>query len=179
MLLPLCDMRYCMLPLHLLHFEIKKLWNWLTPLDQRVKKYILFLDCRTFVVTGNWWNSPFFKSDPSELSWVVVLIQSVHYIEHKDWTAGLDSGAIWEIPYTIVNQLHRPDCTLYSTGDDRSICTYSMWAEAYVQYAVRILLYNSCRGVMFFGRGCALVRIRVSIEFEKEKKIYIPEKKIG
>ena len=52
-----------------------------------------------------------------------------------------------------------------------------MWAEAYVQYAVRILLYNSCRGVMFFGRGCALVRIRVSIEFEKEKKIYIFQKR--
>ena len=49
-----------------------------------------------------------------------------------------------------------------------------MYSTQYVYFCITVV-----GGVMFFGRGCALVRIRVSIEFEKEKKIYIPEKKIG
>ena len=32
---------------------------------------------------------------------------------------------------------------------------------------------------MFFGRGCALVRIRVSIEFEKEKIYIFQKRKLG
>ena len=47
----------------------------------------------------------------------------IHYIEQKDWTAGLDAGGIWEIPFTKVNQLHRPDCT----GEGPSIGVLSLW----------------------------------------------------
>ena len=30
----------------------------------------------------------------------------IHYIEQKDWTAGLDAGGLWEIPFTKVNQVY-------------------------------------------------------------------------
>ena len=49
-----------------------------------------------------------------------------------------------------------------------------MYSTQYVYFCITVV-----GGVMFFGRGCALVRIRVSIEFEKEKIYIFQKRKLG